>query len=111
MEITAAIEALRWIGESPCKVTLSSDSKYLVNGASAWLRNWKRNGWKRKDKKTKQTVPVLNVDLWQEIDRLMDVHRITWQYVKGHHTCIENNRCDALAEKARLNSASGAPRP
>lgn len=97
MEITAAIEALRALGPTRCAVLIHSDSTYLVNGASQWIKGWKRRGWRRKDGKSKQWVPVLNVDLWLEVDRLCDLHWVTWKYVPGHAGSAENNRCDYLA--------------
>ncbi len=95
MELTAAIAALKCL-KKPCDVTLYSDSAYLVNGFNAgWIVSWKRNGWKNSSKQT-----VSNIDLWQEIDALASVHRVTWVKVKGHADNVYNNRCDALAVAA-----------
>jgi ribonuclease HI len=95
MELTAAIAALKCL-KKPCDVTLYSDSAYLVNGFNAgWIVSWKRNGWKNSSKQT-----VSNIDLWQEIDALASVHRVTWVKVRGHADNVYNNRCDALAVAA-----------
>ena len=105
MELTAAIEALKKL-KKPCSVTLYSDSAYLVNAfLQGWLASWKRNGWKNS---TKQ--PVSNMDLWQELDRLSQMHQITSRKVKGHSDHEYNNRCDALAvaEVAKIKSGEGS---
>lgn len=92
MELTAAIMALRALKE-PCKVTLTTDSKYLADGIEkGWAVSWKKNGWKKADKK-----PALNVDLWEEILDLFSKHDISINWVKGHNGHPENERCDALA--------------
>ena len=92
MELIAAISALKCLNR-PCLVNLYSDSAYLINGFTAgWLVSWKRNGWKNSSKQT-----VSNMDLWQELDRLSGVHKITWIKVKGHADNEYNNRCDKLA--------------
>ncbi len=92
MELTAAIMALRALKE-PCKVTLTTDSKYLSDGiGKGWARSWKNNGWRKADKK-----PALNVDLWEEILSLFEKHEVTIVWVKGHNGHPENERCDALA--------------
>lgn len=92
MEMTAAVEALKKL-KKPCAVNIYSDSAYLVNAFNqGWLSSWKRNGWKNSAKQ-----PVSNMDLWLELDRLSNLHRITWFKVKGHSDHEFNNRCDALA--------------
>ena len=91
MELTAAIEALRALRE-PCEVELFTDSKYLSDAVNLfWLRSWKNRGWKRKD------GPLLNAELWQELDRLLSLHKVKVTWVKGHGENEYNNRCDALA--------------
>ncbi len=96
MEITAAIEALRSL-KRPCRVVLHTDSRYLMDAFEAgWLEKWKRNGWKTSARK-----PVLNDDLWRELDDLQSGHQVTWKWVKGHADNVENNRCDQLANEAR----------
>ena len=95
MELTAPIEALKLL-KKPCKVTVYSDSAYLVNAfTNGWIKNWKRNGWKTADKKD-----VKNKELWLEIDKFMQVHDITWIKVKGHSDNEYNNRCDEMAVAA-----------
>lgn len=92
MELTAAIQALNQL-KMPCEVELCSDSAYLINGfTQGWIYNWKKNGWKTAGKEE-----VKNVDLWQELDRLNRMHKITWIKVKGHSDNEYNNRCDKLA--------------
>ncbi len=92
MELTAAICALKALKE-PCKVTLTTDSKYLSDGITlGWAESWQKNGWRKADKK-----PALNVDLWEEILALFKKHDVTINWVKGHNGHPENERCDALA--------------
>ena len=92
MELTAAIKALERLKE-PCEVELYSDSAYLVNAfLEEWLTKWQMNGFKSSNKK-----PVQNVDLWQKLIELNNIHKITWIKVKGHADNVYNNRCDALA--------------
>ena len=92
MELTAAISALSALKE-PCKVTLYSDSKYLVDGMSkGWAKGWRAKGWKKSDGKQ-----ALNVDLWEKLILLLDVHKVTFVWVKGHNGHPYNERCDALA--------------
>lgn len=92
MEITAAIEGLKALKEQ-CTVELYTDSAYLHNAFhEGWIYNWIRNGWKKSDKQ-----PVLNKDLWEELYKLTEVHRVNWNKVKGHADVELNNRCDELA--------------
>ncbi len=92
MELTAAIKALEALKE-PCDVTLTSDSKYLVDGISkGWAASWKANGWRKADKK-----PALNPDLWDRLLELFEKHNVTLVWVKGHAGHPYNERCDALA--------------
>jgi len=91
MELTAAIAALRALKE-PCVVNLNTDSEYLRNGITSWVRSWKAHGWRTKDRK-----PVMNIDLWRELDELCQIHRVHWHWVKGHAGHRENERCDKLA--------------
>lgn len=92
MELTAVIEALKLLKE-PCEVTLWTDSKYVADGlGKGWAAGWKKNGWKKADKK-----PALNPDLWDELLALNDKHSITIQWIKGHASHPENERCDKMA--------------
>lgn len=92
MELTAVIEALSALKE-PCAVTLTSDSKYVIDAVTkGWVYSWKKNGWRKADKK-----PALNVDLWEKLLPLLDKHRVTFVWVKGHDGHPENERCDRLA--------------
>lgn len=92
MELTAAIKALNMLKE-PCEVDLYSDSAYLINAFNeGWLTKWQLNGFRNANKK-----PVLNIDLWQQLVELNNIHKITWIKVKGHADNIYNNRCDELA--------------
>ncbi|MGB4594381.1 MAG: ribonuclease HI [Anaerolineaceae bacterium] len=93
MELMAAIEALRSLAEKS-NVQIYTDSSYLLNGATAWLKGWKERGWKRKE------GPLLNVDLWQELDKELQRHEIKWEWVKGHAGNTYNERADQLATRA-----------
>ena len=94
MELTAAIEGLRALKER-CEVEVVTDSEYVKNGITTWIHGWKRNGWKTASKK-----PVVNQDLWMELDGLVNEHKMTWTWTKGHADHEDNNRCDELATKA-----------
>lgn len=94
MELTAAIQGLRALKE-PCQVTIITDSEYVKNGITTWLKGWKKNGWKTAAKK-----PVMNQDLWQELDEAVTQHQTAWEWTKGHASHEDNNRCDELARAA-----------
>lgn len=94
MELMAAISALGAL-KRPCRVSLTTDSKYVQQGITEWLAGWKRKNWK-----TASRQPVKNVDLWQELDRLAAPHQIQWHWVKGHAGHPENERADQLANRA-----------
>jgi ribonuclease HI len=94
MEMTAVIKALEALTR-PCEVSLYTDSKYVMDGASQWLRGWKARGWKTADRK-----PVKNVDLWEPMDALLKTHKVTFHWVKGHNGHAENERADELARLA-----------
>jgi ribonuclease HI len=94
MELRAAIEGLEALKED-CEVEVITDSEYLKNGITKWIHGWKRNGWKTASKK-----PVVNQDLWEELDDLVARHQITWTWTKGHADHGDNNRCDELATAA-----------
>ncbi|GAO39211.1 ribonuclease H [Sphingomonas changbaiensis NBRC 104936] len=94
MELTAAIEALNAL-KRPCRVKLSTDSRYVMDGLTKWLKGWQKNGWKTADKK-----PVKNADLWQALIAAAAPHRIEWTWVKGHAGHPDNERADKLASDA-----------
>lgn len=95
MELMAAIQGLKAL-KKPCEVSLYSDSAYLVNAYNNnWIYGWKKNGWKNSSKE-----PVKNIDLWQEIEALRQIHNVTFIKVKGHADNEFNNRCDELAVEA-----------
>ena len=91
MELTAAIEALNAL-KGKRKVILHTDSKYVMDGITEWMPNWKKRGWKTTAKK-----PVKNKDLWQALDEAASRHAIDWRWVKGHSDHPENDEADALA--------------
>lgn len=95
MELLGAINGLQALKE-PCAVDLFTDSQYLANAINlGWLEGWKKKNWKRKDGALK------NVDLWQTLDGLLQIHTVTFHWVKGHAENEYNNRCDALAVMER----------
>jgi ribonuclease HI len=92
MELTGVIEALKAL-KFPCDVTITTDSKYVYDSITkGWVYKWKENGWRKPDKK-----PALNPDLWSELLSLLDIHNVTFNWVKGHNEHPENERCDKLA--------------
>ena len=93
MEMQAVIEGLKALKE-PCKIILYTDSKYVMDGITSWIHGWKKNNWKTSNKK-----PVKNMELWQELDQLVNQHEITWKWVKGHAGIPGNERADELANK------------
>jgi ribonuclease HI len=95
MELTAAIRGLQALRE-PCYVQLFSDSQYVVNGITkGWARRWKQKGWILSDKR-----PAENVDLWEELLRLCDMHQVGFEWIRGHNGHAENECCDRLAGTA-----------
>ena len=101
MELTAAIEALGALKEA-CQVQLYTDSRYLRDGITAWLPNWRRRGWLTKARK-----PVKNQDLWMRLDDLVQRHQVDWRWVKGHAGDPGNERADALANRGLEQSLAG----
>ncbi|MDR1959696.1 MAG: ribonuclease HI [Planctomycetaceae bacterium] len=97
MELMAVIAGLRTL-KRPVSVELVSDSTYVLQGLSTWMKGWKANGWKRRD--GKQFKEIKNVDLWQELDRLVTEHEIRFTHVRGHRGHAENEMCDKLAVEA-----------
>lgn len=93
MELTAVIEALNVL-KRPCHVDLHTDSQYVKNGITEWIRNWKQHNWKTANKK-----PVKNAELWQALDAAVQRHQIDWHWVKGHAGDEGNEKADMLANK------------
>jgi ribonuclease HI len=94
MEMTAVIEALRQLTR-PCRVSITTDSQYVVKGMTEWIAGWQRKGWVNSKKE-----PVLNRDLWEQLLEQSRNHIIEWKWVRGHAGHPENERCDQLAREA-----------
>ena len=95
MELTAVIEGLKKLKE-PCSVHIYTDSKYVMDGATKWMFSWKKNNWKKADKK-----PVLNQELWIALDNELSKHQVEWTWVKGHAGHEQNEHVDKLACEQR----------
>lgn len=92
MELMAAITALEMLKE-PCEVTLTSDSKYMIDSiTNGWAISWRAKGWKKADKS-----PALNPDLWERLLNLLEIHKVSFVWVRGHNGHPYNERCDKLA--------------
>ena len=102
MELTAALRGLEVLKER-CEVEVVTDSEYVKNGITTWISNWKRNGWKTKARK-----PVVNQDLWEELDAQVSRHDLRWTWTKGHADHPDNNRADELATRAAREQSSSA---
>ena len=96
MELMAAIQGLNAL-KRPCRVTLSTDSRYVMDGLTKWIHGWLKNGWRTADKK-----PVKNAELWQELLAAAKPHRVEWVWVKGHAGHPDNERADKLASDAAV---------
>ena len=95
MELTAVIKGLEALKE-PCRVILYSDSKYIIDAVTkGWAKKWQKNNWVKPDKK-----PALNPDLWERLLALMEIHQVSFNWVKGHAGHPENERCDRLGVAA-----------
>ncbi len=99
MELMAAIQGLRTLNEK-CDVTVTTDSEYVKNGITQWIHGWKKRGWMKADK-----TPVVNQDLWMELDAEVSRHQTKWEWTKGHAAHEDNNRCDELATRAAREQA------
>ena len=93
MELLATINALKFFDDSKI-IELYTDSKYVQNGITDWIDNWKKNGWLNASKK-----PVKNIELWKELDAMSNFHKVDWFWVKGHSNHRENDLADALANR------------
>lgn len=93
MELMAAIQGLEALKE-PCDVVLTTDSRYVMQGITQWMAQWKRRGWKTADRK-----PVKNIDLWQRLDQAVQRHQVNWEWVRGHTGHPENEQADRLANR------------
>ncbi|WP_430397942.1 ribonuclease HI [Ferrovibrio sp.] len=102
MELMAAISALEAL-KRPCAVHLFTDSRYVIDGVTKWLRPWKARGWKTADRQ-----PVKNVDLWQRLEAAMAPHKVEWEWVRGHSGHAENERVDVLARAAATAQRDGS---
>jgi ribonuclease HI len=102
MELMAAIAALEAL-QRPCSVTLTTDSRYVMQGIESWVPKWRANGWRTADRK-----PVKNQDLWQRLAQATETHKVRWCWVKGHGGHVENERVDVAAREQaeRLRSVA-----
>jgi ribonuclease HI len=96
MELCAAIEGLRALTK-PCRVTVLTDSQYVIKGITTWVFGWKKNGWR-----TSSKGDVVNRDLWEQLLDVTKGHQLTWQWVKGHSGHPDNERVDQLAQQAAI---------
>ena len=106
MELTAAIRGLQALTR-PCNVRLHTDSQYVMKGVTEWLEGWKRRGWRTADKKA-----VKNQDLWEALAAEVGRHTVEWHWVRGHSGVAQNERVDALANRAidEMLYGGGGPR-
>lgn len=99
MELMAVIGALETL-KRPCRVTITTDSQYVMKGMTEWLPNWKKRNWKTAAKK-----PVKNAELWKRLEQAIASHEVDWKWVRGHNGHPENERADQLAVAAREDIA------
>lgn len=92
MAVIGGLEALK----RPCRVTITTDSQYVMKGMTEWLPGWKARNWRTASKQ-----PVKNADLWQRLEKAIEKHQVDWQWVRGHSGHAENERADQLAVAAR----------
>ncbi len=100
MELMAAIKGLEMLKEK-CEVNVTTDSQYVMKGITEWIHGWKKKGWV-----TASKAPVVNKDLWLELEFETQRHQTTWSWTKGHASHADNNRCDELATTAARNQTS-----
>ncbi len=101
MELKAAIEGLAALKEK-CEVQVTTDSQYVMKGITEWIHGWKRKGWVTASKQ-----PVVNKDLWMDLEMQTERHQTSWAWTKGHASHVDNNRCDELATAAARDQSSG----
>jgi ribonuclease HI len=101
MEMTAILRGLSALKE-PCKVTVHTDSRYVIDGMTQWIFGWQKRGWVNAAKK-----PVANEDLWRALIEAVRPHNVSWEWVKGHAGHPENERADALASAEAVKQAAG----
>ncbi len=101
MELTAAIEALEVL-KAPSEVDLYTDSNYLRDGITSWIKGWKKNGWRTADRK-----PVKNAELWERLEQAASRHTVRWHWVKGHVGHDANERADELAREGMAPFVTG----
>ncbi|GHU59281.1 ribonuclease H [Clostridia bacterium] len=105
MELTAVIESLRLL-KRPCEVVVTTDSRYVVDSVTKrWVYNWQRQGWVKTSGSGASVCkkPVPNADLWRELLPLLETHKVTFNWVRGHAGHAENERCDTLASEYALS--------
>ena len=102
MELMAPIQGLLAVKE-PCEVEITTDAEYVRQGITQWIQRWKCRHWWKKGH------PVRNADLWMELDALVEVHKTSWIWTKGHAAHEDNNRCDWLAQNAARTQTSSWP--
>lgn len=102
MELTAAVRGLEALKEK-CGVEIITDSEYVKNGITQWIKKWKANGWKTSTKK-----PVVNQDLWEALDLEVSKHQTEWTWTKGHASHEDNNLADELASQAAFDQTKGS---
>ena len=100
MELMAAIKGLEMLKEK-CEVSVTTDSQYVMKGITEWIHGWKKKGWV-----TASKAPVVNKDLWLELEFETQRHTTTWSWTKGHASHADNNRCDELATTAARNQTA-----
>ena len=100
MEMMAAIKGLETLKEK-CEVEITTDSQYVMKGITEWIHGWKRKGWVTASKQ-----PVVNQDLWIELEFQTGRHEVKWNWTKGHASHADNNRCDELATAAARNQST-----
>ncbi|WIM95117.1 ribonuclease HI [Actinoplanes oblitus] len=103
MELTAPIRALETLNRAPLVVDIYTDSVYVRDGITKWIRGWRANGWR-----TAARQPVKNVDLWQRLDAAVGRHEVRWHWVKGHAGHPENERADRLAARGLQEALAAA---